>query len=377
MTIPGLDIFLEAPDVDGPIGLLSNVASQTMDGATSLRALREVGVNVAAIFGPEHGYYGQRAAGEHVDSGMDDETPIYSLYGDNFTPAVDVLSSLSTVIIDLQDVGMRWYTYLTTVRYMLEACRAAQVPALLLDRPNPLGGVIVEGMRATREFYSMVAPAPMPARYGLTIAEAAQWMNTELGINADLDIIPMRDWTREMFFQDTGLFWSSPSPAMATPQTAFLYSGTCMVEGINVSEGRGTALPFRQIGAPFIDAEALSDVLNGLNLPGVAFRPCWFTPTASKYAGEPCQGVRIFLRDPRVFEGYAFGLHLINTLLTLYPDRVKWVQHEDHYFFDYLLGTAYIRKSLERGVPVEDILEVCEDEARAFQAASAPFWLYE
>jgi uncharacterized protein YbbC (DUF1343 family) len=375
MVETGLDVFLESPDVYGAIGLLATVASQTREGVTALNALRDYAVNVTAVFAPEHGYFGVGGAGDHIADEMFEALPLYSLYGEKRAPSLEVLRGLNTVLIDLQDVGARWYTFLATVGYMLQACQEANVPVLLLDRPNPQGGVLVEGIRAAKEFFSIVAPAPMPVRYGLTLGEAAQFLNQSIG--AQLDVIPMRGWQREMLYDDTELIWSATSPGIPDPITALVYSGTCLLEGLTVSEGRGTSLPFTQIGAPFIESEALAEVMNGLALTGVLFRPCWFMPQSGKYAGERCGGVRFFVTEPSNYLGFATGLHLIAALRAMYPSEVKFIETNGRYWFDALTGSTYLRRAFEHGATVAEMLEVCDEESHAFQSASTPFWLYE
>ncbi len=375
MVETGLDVFLESPDVYGAVGLLATVASQTRDGMTALRALREYGINVTAVFAPEHGYWGTGAAGAHIEDEMFEDVPHYSLYGENRSPNHEVLRTLNTLVIDLQDVGVRWYTFLATVLNVLQACQAVGLPVLLLDRPNPLGGVVVEGLRTNKDFFSFVAPAAVPVRYGLTLGEVALFLNEEIG--AQLDVIPMRGWQRQMFYSDTGLLWSATSPAMHDPITALVYSGTCLLEGLNISEGRGTALPFTQVGAPFVESEALAEVMNGLGLRGVVFRPCWFVPGTGKYAGQRCGGVRFFVTDASNYLGFAAGLHLIAALRAMYPSEVSFLEQQGRYWFDLLTGSTYLRRAFEHGATVAEMLEACDEESRAFQAASAPYWLYE
>ncbi|MFQ3536346.1 MAG: DUF1343 domain-containing protein [Aggregatilineales bacterium] len=375
MVETGLDVFLESPDVYGAVGLLATVASQTQDGMTALRALREYGINVTAVFAPEHGYWGTGAAGAHIEDEMFENVPHYSLYGENRSPNHEVLRTLNTLVIDLQDVGVRWYTFLATVLNVLQACQAVGLPVLLLDRPNPLGGVVVEGLRTNKDFFSFVAPAAVPVRYGLTLGEVALFLNEEIG--AQLDVIPMRGWQRQMLYGDTGLLWSATSPAMHDPITALVYSGTCLLEGLNISEGRGTALPFTQVGAPFVESEALAEVMNGLGLRGVVFRPCWFVPGAGKYAGQRCGGVRFFVTDASNYLGFAAGLHLIAALRAMYPSQVSFLEQQGRYWFDLLTGSTYLRRAFEHGATVAEMLEACDEESRAFQAASAPYWLYE
>jgi len=368
----GLDVFLALPTLHGAVGLLTNVASLTADGRTALRALRESGVNVTVLFSPEHGYYGLGGAGESIADSQHNGIPIYSLYGANRAPSADVLNGLSAVLIDLQDTGNRWYTFLATLGHTLRSCQKAGIPAIVLDRPDPQGGLIVEGNLAEASLFSMVAPDVLPVRYGLTIGEAAHFLNRD--VHADLRVVQMDGWRRDMLFADTGLSWCAPSPNMPHAETPLLYSGTCLIEGTNFSEGRGTALPFEQIGAPFVQGEALADVLNGLHLPGLSFTPVWFRPTASKYAGQRCEGVRVHVRDADAVHGFTMGLHLIGTLRALYPAEFAWTDWGGRSGFELLTATARIREAFEHGQPAAEIAAWCADEADSF--AVREWWLY-
>jgi uncharacterized protein YbbC (DUF1343 family) len=301
--------------------------------------------------------------------------PIYSLYGPHAAPPAEALADLAALLIDLQDVGCRWYTFVATLQAALRACKQASVPALLLDRPNPQGGVIVEGMYARPAHFSLVAPAAIPPRYGLTFGELARWLNEDIG--AELDVILMRGYQREMLWAETGLLWAAPSPAMPHPRTALCYSGTCLLEGLNVSEGRGTALPFEQIGAPYITPEALIAALEPLNLHSVVFHPAWFRPQTGKFAGEDCGGVRLHITETQTFQGFAVGLHLVNALRRLHPDEATWLESDGQYVFDRLLASAQIREQLDDGGTVEEILEACAFEAQEFQNTSSAVWLYD
>ncbi len=374
MIRTGLDMFVMWPNVSGPVGLLTNVASLSRDGRTTLSALTEAGVQVNALFSPEHGYYGLGAAGEMIPDDQAGSVPIYSLYGAARAPSLDVLRTLSAVLIDLQDTGTRWYTFLATMQHVLKACMQANARVIVLDRPNPQGGLMVEGSFAEPEFFSSVAPAALPVRYGLTIAEAARWMNDEIG--AELEVCTLEGWRREMLFADTGLAWTAPSPNMPHAHSTLAYTGTCLIEGTNLSEGRGTALPFEQIGAPFMHAEMLSDVLNDLELPDVWFSPAWFRPSLSKHAGLRCEGVRLHITDPGRVRGFAVGLSIIETVRRLYPE-FAWSRWGDAYGFDQLTATTRIREGIERGQPIAEIIAWCDEEALQFQAESEAFWLYE
>lgn len=378
MIRTGLDVFCATPSVSGRVGLLTNVASQTRTGQTALTALREAGVEVTALFAPEHGYFGLGSAGETIaDSTLSElELPIYSLYNANHAPPSDVIRGLNAVMIDLQDTGTRWYTFAATMRALMKTCGGVGVPVIVLDRPNPLGGITVEGNVADPAYFSLVAPAALPARYGLTMGELARFFNQSLSV--DLFVTTMDGWRRDMFYADTELSWVSPSPNMPRPETAVLYSGTCLIEGTNLSEGRGTALPFEQIGAPYIRAEELSDAMNRIELAGVRFTPCWFRPSVSKYAGERCEGVRIHITDAYLVRGYDLGLFLISTIKQLYPESFGWASFDgEHNAFETLTATGFIRAMIDSDQPVPDILELCDSQADDFQAQSAGFWIYD
>lgn len=373
----GLDVFLEAPDISGPVGLLATVASQTQDRRTALRALTEAGVRVTAVFAPEHGYYGFGAAGEEIDDERVGDIPVYSLYGKADSPERNerIVHGLSLVFVDLQDLGLRWYTFINALQKMLKACAAAGVPLWVLDRPNPLGGVVVEGPLPEPEYLSVVASASVPIRHGLTLGELAQWINREIG--AQLDVIPMSGWRRDMYFGDTGLHWVAPSPGIPHPMTALIYSGTCLMEGLEVNEGRGTASPFEQFGAPYIIGEMLADELNLLDLPGVVFSPVWFRPVAGKFQGERCKGVRITVTNTLAFRGFAIGLHIVNLLRKLYPEQATWVRVNESYWFDRLVGNYHIREEIDEGVRISDILASYSQDVQVFQSESGESWLYD
>lgn len=375
MIETGLDVLLDSTWGFGAAGLLTNAASLTRNGITSLRALMDNGVPITALFTAEHGYFLDGDSNASVPNVLNAGTPVYALPMDTFQPAPATLEGLSTVIVDLQEVGCRWYTHLMALKGMLTACAAAKIPIIVLDRPNPQGGIIVEGIPAASGLGTPYAPAPIPARHGMTIGEVARLLNATIG--ADLEVVPMRGWRREMPWAATGLLWTAPSPSLPSLESVLVYTGTCLLEGLNISEGRGTAMPFTQIGATFVDAEAFSAAMNGLQLAGAAFRPTWFKPTHGKYAGMLCGGVRIYPNDVDVFPGFAVGLHLIAALLALYSDQVQFTEQDGKYVFDDLAGAAFIRRGLERGITASELIESCYEEARAFQATSSAHWLYE
>ncbi len=368
MTDSGLDVFLAAQRVRGRVGLLTNVASLTTEGRTVLDALRGARIEVSALFASEYGYFGLGGTGQRMADDRLGALPIHSLYGERFAPTPAALHGLSVMLIDLQDTGTRWYTYLATAQHTLTACAALDLPVIVLDRPNPQGGEIAEGPLA--DIFTVVAPFAIPVRYGLTIGEALRWINRDL--KADLRVIPLRDWRRALLFGETGLRWVSPSPNMPHAKTTLLYSGTGLIEGTNVSEGRGTTLPFEQIGAPFIHAESLSAYMNELELPGLSFAPAWFRPTLGKFAGERCEGVRLYITDTRLVRGFNMGVHLLMALRALYGKEVTF-----NHVFDNLAATVRLREAIERGDSVAHITDWCDAEARAFHQASQASWLYE
>ena len=363
-----------------PLGLLSNVASLSADGRPVLSALQRAGLHISVIFSPEHGYFGLGRAGEAMPDSQFERAagppiPIISLHGTVYAPAADQLRPLAAVLVDLQDTGNRWYTYLGTLRHLLHTSAETGTPVIVLDRPNPQGGDVIEGPRAEPAYFSLIAPDTFPARYGLTLGEAARLLNRT--IQAPLTVIALDGWRRSMRYADTGLIWASPSPNMPNPEACLLYSATCLIEATNLSEGRGTALPFIQIGAPFISAEMLTDTLNGLALPGVAFSPAWFRPTILKFADQDCQGVRLHVTDPQTVRGFALGVQLLATLRQLYPTALHWITTERQVFWlDRLAATDRLRKALEAGQPPAAICADFAPDVASFRAEAEPLYLY-
>jgi uncharacterized protein YbbC (DUF1343 family) len=345
------------------LGLIAHQASVDSDyahAAELLGALR--GARLVRLFAPEHGLWG--AAQDHaaIASTRDSVTrrPVYSLYGRRREPTPAMLRGLDALVVDLQDVGSRYYTFSWTMVLALRACARAGVEVIVLDRPNPLGGVRVEGNVPDPAFASFVGLHPLPARHGLTIGEIARYVNAEHGVGAALTVVPMRGWRRSMLWEDTNLPWVPPSPNMPTPDTARVYPGGCLYEGTNLSEGRGTTRPFEWVGAPYLDAHAYAGALASERLPGVAFRPARFTPTFHKWRGRLCGGVQIHVTDRRTFRPFLTGLGVIAVARRLAPRGFAW--RRPPYEFehrrlpiDILCGTDRIRRDLERGVPLRTL----------------------
>jgi uncharacterized protein YbbC (DUF1343 family) len=339
------------------------------------------GAKLTALFACEHGIRGQRQAGVLFDDEIHDSLgiPVFSLYGKHKKPTLEMLELVDAIVFDIQDLGVRFYTYVTTLVYLLEGCAAAGKSVIVLDRPNPLGGSICEGGLLEPGYESMVGAWRLPFRSGLTIGETALYVNAQFKQPCDLQVIPLQGWNRTMEFPETGLPWIMPSPNMPTMDTVRVYAGTCMVEGTNLSEGRGTTKPFEMIGAPWLDGSAVCNVMNGLGLPGVHFQPLYFTPTFSKHEGELCGGVRLFVLDPASFQSVKTGLHLLECVQQLYPEQFEWlppVSEGGRYFIDLLTGSDELRKSLHELGGRENVEAKWNSQMKQWRQLREPFLLY-
>ena len=289
-----------------------------------------------AFFGPQHGYLGQTQDNmiewksyEHPRLGI----PVHSLYGEHREPIAAMLENLDVLLIDLQDVGARYYTFIWTMFLCLRACEKIDLPVVVLDRPNPINGLTTEGPLLDPAYRSFVGLHPLPVRHGRTIGELAQLFRDEAFPRCRLTVLPMKGWEREMWFDQTGLSWVMPSPNMPTLETATVYPGMCLLEGTNISEGRGTTRPFELFGAPFIDAENVARELNQLPLPGAHFRAAWFQPTFQKFAGEICGGAQLHVTDRDRFMPYRTGLEIIRTIRRMHGEFFEWKQPPYEYEF--------------------------------------------
>ena len=337
-------------------------------------------VNLVALFGPEHGLRGDAQAGSLVASAMDRLTglPAHSLYGETQTPSPDMLRGIDAFIIDLPDGGVRFYTFLATVLNVLRAAAAAGMEVLLLDRPTPLGGKRIEGPILQAGWRSFVGPYELPIRYGMSMGEVAQLVNAA-EIGCALTVLPMRGWRRDMLYNDCGLPFAPSSPNLPTLDSMLLYPGTCLFEGTNLSEGRGTTKPFEYFGAPWIDAESLAVALNGLGLAGLRFRPVYFTPTFSKYQGEVCGGAQAYMTDRAACQPVAALLHVLAAVKALHPREFAWRQPWQEGApmpIDLLYGGDGLRQALDAGLPVEDLIAGWEAGLREFARLRADYLLY-
>jgi uncharacterized protein YbbC (DUF1343 family) len=307
------------------IGLLTNHTGRARDRAATIDVLADApGVTLAALFSPEHGIRGVLDA--NVPSARDERTglPIHSLYGDTRRPTAEMLTGLDAIVIDLQDAGARFYTYMTTMAYVMEEAAPRKIKVFVLDRPNPVGGVSIEGPTLDADATSFIGYFPnMPVRHGMTLGEIAKLFNAEKKIGADLTVIAMRNWRRDAWFDETGLMWISPSPNMRNLYAATLYTGLASFESTNISVGRGTDTPFEHIGAPWIDGARLSEALNARAIPGVRFYPEQFTPTASKFANELCNGVFIVVTDRNAVRPVRVGVEIASALVKLFPGKLE------------------------------------------------------
>jgi uncharacterized protein YbbC (DUF1343 family) len=379
---PGIEVLLtERLDLlqGKRVALLTNQTGVDRKGHSSVDLLRaQSGFTLVALFSPEHGVRGEAQAGEKVASGVDARTglPIHSLYGETKIATPEMMAGIDVMLVDLQDVGTRFYTYSSTLLYMLRAAEREGVEVIVLDRPNPQGGVMIEGPVLEPAFTSFVGSFAMPVRHGMTLGELTQMFVGEEKLRTRLRVIAMRGWTRAMHpYFAWDLPWVPPSPNMLSPKTASVYPGTALFEGTNISEGRGSAKPFEYIGAPFIDGAALAERMNAADLPGVAFTPVSFTPTFSKFAGQACHGVWVIPTDRRTFMPFRTGVALVKAVHDLYPGQFQFGAGEPA-FFDLLAGTDAVRKGILAGQDVESIEQQWQARLAGFGAMRARYLIY-
>jgi uncharacterized protein YbbC (DUF1343 family) len=375
MVRPGIDVLVaERLDLIAGkrVGLVTNETGVTARGESDVDVLfREPSVRLTALFGPEHGIRGD--ANTRVPSSTDPKTglPVYSLYGDTEKPTPEMLGNVDVLLFDIQDVGSRYYTYASTMAYAMQAGARYAKPVVVLDRPNPITGAIVDGPVLEPGQESFAGLYPVALRHGMTLGELAGMFNAEFGIRADLTVVPMSGWRRGLWFDQTGLPWIRPSPNIPDLETATLYAGVGLVETTNVAEGRGTPRPFKNVGAPWIEAERWAQQLSGLGLAGVTFQPTRFTPTSTKYQGQECGGVLLTLTDRDRFRGVETGLQLIATARQLYPKRFAWESG-----FHFMIGNTWVQKALDAGSSVADLIKTWQPRLNQFLAVREKYLLY-
>lgn len=360
------------------VGLLTNHTGVNENLVQNITMLSEQ-VKLVALFSPEHGLWGAAQDGVKITNSKYSENQtehtlqIHSLYGTSPIDWTEVLKNIDVIIYDIQDVGARYYTYLGTLIETMNALESNRtVTCIVADRPNPIGGVHIEGPSLDSGYTSLVGPYPIPVRYGMTIGEVAKLYHTEQRFHFPLKIAKMEGWHREMSYNETGLHWVPPSPNMPTLDTAALYPGSCLFEGTNVSEGRGTTKPFEYIGAPWIDSNVCADLMNEFALTCALFRPITFTPQFSKYRDEVCHGVAIHITDPKQVAPVEIAVRLFGTLIDEYPNDFEF--RESH--FDRLAGSSTLRKSLLAGTSCDHIIGEWQRLAGEFRSRREPYLLY-
>jgi uncharacterized protein YbbC (DUF1343 family) len=382
----GSDVLLASGRLDGArVGIVCNHASIDRGFAHVVDRLASApGVTFAAIFGPQHGFRSDVQdnmieTAHAADPGR--RVPVYSLYSETREPTADMLKGIDVLVVDLQDVGARIYTFIYTMANCLRACARHGVPVIVCDRPNPIGGLDVEGAPLVPGYESFVGQFAIPMRHGMTIGELARLFNEHFGLGARLEVVKMDGWTRAMYADATGLPWVMPSPNMPTLDTAIVYPGTVLFEGILVSEGRGTTRPFELVGAPWIEADRFAARMNDLALPGVHFRPAVFEPTFQKHAKQPCGGCQIHVTARDAFRPVLVGVALAGMFRQSDPSRFAWRQPPYEYEhvkmpIDILAGSDVLRRQIEAARPAVEIAASWRADEEAFRALRKPYLMY-
>jgi uncharacterized protein YbbC (DUF1343 family) len=387
MTVKtGLDVLVRdefKPLTGKRVGLFTNPSAvdSSLNSALSLfkAAAAKGQVNLVALYSPEHGLDAAAPEGEQIASFTTGSLPVYSLYGETQRPTAATLEGVDVLVCDLQDIGVRYYTYAWTLTHILEAAGEHGVEVLILDRPNPLDGVVVSGAPLDPALASLVGRCSVPIRHGLSLGELARVFNARWNPTpANLDVIPCAGWSRATRWHETGLPFVPPSPNMPHLSTVEHYPGACLIEGTNLSEGRGTALAFEIVGAPFIDGAALAAYLNALDLPGVRFRPHAFQPTISKWNGQRCGGVQVHITDAVHWNALDVWLKVIIATHDFYPDQFTWLPPAENgiYHFDRLIGTSEVRQRIDAKQPLDDLFASWATFAHDFEAERQPYLLY-
>lgn len=314
-------------------------------------------IDTKLIFAPEHGLFSALQDQIFVKNQQQKNIPIVSLYGTRLCPPLKILRAIDIVVIDLVDIGTRYYTFIWSAILLIKKIAELRKKIIVLDRPNPLNGITMQGPVLEAKFSSFVGLYPLPVRHGMTIGELCNMINRESKFNADITIIKMEGWKRMFYFPDCGLYWTVPSPNMPSFETASVYPGMCLLEGTNVSEGRGTTRPFEIFGAPWIDGEILVKELRQKKIRGVEFRPLKFIPTFHKYQGMVCGGAQVYVTDLKTFDPVCLGLEIVSTIRNLYPKNFAWRRPPYEFEkkkmpFDILIGNSWIREAIEKGRPV-------------------------
>ena len=369
------------------VGFICNPTSVDHELAHGIDLLRAKGVNLTALFGPEHGVRGDAQDMIGVGDDRDPVTglPVFSLYGHDeasLTPTPAMLDEIDVMVFDVQDVGSRYYTFVWTMVLAMRACAKAKKPFFVLDRPNPIGGHLVEGPAITPGFESFVGLVSCPNRHGLTAGEIARWRHAVEKLDCELTVISMRGWERDLYFEHTGLPWVLPSPNMPTVDTALVYPGMCLVEGTELSEARGTTRPFELSGAPFIDGQRLARDMTAMELPGCVLRPIVYTPTFHKHAMKANGGVQIHVTHSDAFRPYRTGVAFLKAAHDQAPEQFAWRAKAYEFVdqipaLDLLAGSAALREGIEAGASIDDLTARWPRDEGAWLEEREPYLLYE
>lgn len=379
----GIDVLLER-DLSGlrgkRIGLLTNQTGANAELTSAIRLFHEhPDLQLAALFAPEHGLLTNVKEGEKFTDTVHRSTgiPVYSLYGKTKKPTDAMMEQVDIIVFDIQDIGARYYTYIYTMAYMMEACARTGKRMIVLDRPNPIGGVEVEGNLIDVEFTSFVGLYPIPNRHGMTVGELAVYFNEECQIGCELEVVGMEGWRRDSFYTENGLPWIPPSPNTTSLDMMLLYPGTCLVEGTNLSEGRGTTQPFELIGAPFIDGEKLQDSVNALGMEGVRARALSFTPTYQKYSGQLCEGIQLHITDRQTFKPVASITRVLAVIAAMYAEQIEFLEYDNlrHPMFDLLAGNDVLRNGLLKG-DIHSYIQQCNQDRENFMETRERYLRY-
>ncbi len=338
--------------------------------------------NLKFIFAPEHGLFSALQDQIYVKSHKQKRIPVLSLYSKKLVPRLSILKEIDVLVVDLIDIGTRYYTFVWSTVLLLKQLAKLKKKTVILDRPNPLNGLTVQGPVLGKDFLSFVGLYPLSVRHGMTIGEICNMINIEENLDADLEVVKMKGWKRKFYFPDCGLKWTVPSPNMPSFETAIVYPGMCLLEGTNISEGRGTTRPFEIFGAPWIKEEELVEKLNKKTIKGAEFRPLKFIPTFHKYCGKICGGAQIYVNDLKIFDPVCVGLEIISTIKKLYPKKFTWRKPPYEFEkkkmpFDILIGNSWIRKGIEKGESVDSMKERWQNGLEAFKKMRLKYLFYE
>jgi uncharacterized protein YbbC (DUF1343 family) len=377
---PGIEVLLEDTGYievlqDKKLGLITNPTGVDSDLKSTVDILYEnPQFNLVALFAPEHGIRGDSLAGENINQSIDEKTklPVYSLHGETKQPTEEMLKNIDVLIFDIQDIGVRTYTYISTLFLAMESANKHDKEFFVLDRPNPLGGLNVEGPVMKDEYKSFIGLLPLPLIHSMTIGEIAQFIKGEYNMNLKLTVVPMKGWERKMIWDDTGLTWVPPSPHIPTVETAFLYAATGTIGSANLCNGVGYTLPFQLIGNEWIGPYKLAETLNSQNLPGIKFQPYWFKPFYFPFKDKELKGVRLVLTDKRIFKPVRTALETLTTLESLYPGVYKPPKE-----FNKIWGVDYILKEIKEGKSADEIIKMWEDDLKEFEKKRGKYLLYE